>query len=296
MCYRYTNPLCDKHGYYYTQCYKNVKSFFPFICHYFLPGKTSLPGGRGFIHFPRERACFSVPHCGYSEMLPSRPRPGALSKDRSIPARFADAAESAHGFFPDTPTPHRGIRFTLIDHTGSTSVHDHLHKVFPGHRKRLIAPGCKVHVRPVFVMMAISALMVHPRLTVPLFLPLCGIGASCALIVPGANTKLRRGIFGQVMGQSLPVKPYPEAAVPDQPAMPCNRLKMLPRLHVITLSLLLLILYVIPRTNTSPKRITPIMQFTGHPAGYPVLLAEVRLTLFSGEHFRGLQILRKPAR
>ena len=31
VCYRYTNPLSDKHGYYYNQTREKVKHFFPFF-------------------------------------------------------------------------------------------------------------------------------------------------------------------------------------------------------------------------------------------------------------------------
>ena len=55
VCYRYTNPLCVRHGYYYTQRRKNVKNFFPFLTLFsflfYHARKTSLYScshGKGF--------------------------------------------------------------------------------------------------------------------------------------------------------------------------------------------------------------------------------------------------------
>jgi hypothetical protein len=44
--------------------------------------------------------------------------------------------------------------------------------------------------------------------------------------------KFRGGIFGKIMGQTLPVQTNLEASLPDQPAVPCNRFKMLPHFHL----------------------------------------------------------------
>ena len=35
VCYRYTNPLCVKHGYYYSEQHEKVKNFFPFFASFF---------------------------------------------------------------------------------------------------------------------------------------------------------------------------------------------------------------------------------------------------------------------
>ena len=34
VCYRYTNPLCVRHGYYYNDERQNVKSYFPVLGHF----------------------------------------------------------------------------------------------------------------------------------------------------------------------------------------------------------------------------------------------------------------------
>ena len=43
VCYRYTNPLCVKHGYYYTEHTAKVKHFFPFLRYFYLRTKPVCP-------------------------------------------------------------------------------------------------------------------------------------------------------------------------------------------------------------------------------------------------------------
>jgi len=63
--------------------------------------------------------------------------------------------------------------------------------------------------------MAIAALVVHPGGAVASVLPLRVVGTVVALIVPGAGPELRWGVFGQVVGQSLPVKAQTKAVFAD---------------------------------------------------------------------------------
>ena len=44
--------------------------------------------------------------------------------------------------------------------------------------------------------------------------------------------KFRGGIFGKIMGQTLPVKSNLETTAHHDPAMPGNGFKMLPRFHL----------------------------------------------------------------
>ena len=39
VCYRYTNPLCVKHGYYYNESRRKVKHFFPILRIIFISGQ-----------------------------------------------------------------------------------------------------------------------------------------------------------------------------------------------------------------------------------------------------------------
>jgi hypothetical protein len=75
-------------------------------------------------------------------------------------------------------------------------------------------------------MVTIAAFVVNPGLGIAFLLPLRSVGAAVALVVLDAHPKLRGGIFAQVMGQSLPVKAHPEAALQYQPFMVSDGLKM----------------------------------------------------------------------
>ena len=44
VCYRYTNPLCDRHVTYYTDFARNVKNYFPIYRKYFPGQELSCPG------------------------------------------------------------------------------------------------------------------------------------------------------------------------------------------------------------------------------------------------------------
>ena len=57
---------------------------------------------------------------------------------------------------------------------------------------------------PVFEMVLVSALVVHPGKRVAFFFSFFGTGASVALIVFHTDLKLRRGELGQVVSEPLP--------------------------------------------------------------------------------------------
>ena len=124
-----------------------------------------------------------------------------------------------------------GIMLPLVGHTGGPSVHDHFNQVFSGHMEGFIIPGFPADVRPIFIMMAVAALMVHPGFAVTLDLPLCGVGTAVALVVFCAVPKFHKGIFGQVVGQTLPIQTYPEAAAHYDQAVLGDGLEMLPNFH-----------------------------------------------------------------
>ena len=97
VCYRYTNPLCVKHGYYYTETTEKVKNFFPFSYENFTV--SILPNTMAFIPVPRGRVCPSV-HCsGYRQRSALRPDPSASSEGIPAPAGFARSSVIFPGFF-----------------------------------------------------------------------------------------------------------------------------------------------------------------------------------------------------
>ena len=88
VCYRYTNPLCVRHGSYYNQNPKKVKDFFPIPETFFSISQLAF-----FIPVPRETVSLSVPHGEYRKRSASPLYPGALSAKTPVPA----AAEGASG-------------------------------------------------------------------------------------------------------------------------------------------------------------------------------------------------------
>ena len=53
-----------------------------------------------------------------------------------------------------------------------------------------------IQIGPVFVMMAVATLVVHPGVAVALVLPLGGVGTAIALIIAHTASKFRRGVLG----------------------------------------------------------------------------------------------------
>jgi len=60
--------------------------------------------------------------------------------------------------------------------------------------------------------MSVAALVMHPGHGITIFPALHSVGAAGSLKIPGTHPKLCGGIFGQVMGQALPIKAYLKAA------------------------------------------------------------------------------------
>ena len=104
------------------------------------------------------------------------------------------------------------IGLALVSHAGGSSIHDHFHQELSGHRQRLVTLGLGIQIRPVFIMMAVATLMVHPGFAVALDFPFCGVGTAVALVMLGTVPKLHEGLFGQIVGQALPIQTHPEAA------------------------------------------------------------------------------------
>ena len=80
-----------------------------------------------------------------------------------------------------------GVLVALVDHAGGTPVHHHFHQKFPGHGNRRVHAPVLVQIGPVFPVVAIAALVVHPGFTVALFVPLGRIGAAGSLVVFGTH-------------------------------------------------------------------------------------------------------------
>ena len=97
------------------------------------------------------------------------------------------------------------IGLSLIDLGGGDAVHHHLRQIIDRH---LYAHDLPVilfsgHIRPVFKMMLIAALMVKPSPGKSLFFLFRRVGAPVALIIQHAGAEFLPGILGQIMEKSL---------------------------------------------------------------------------------------------
>src|SRR5699024_9335330 len=101
------------------------------------------------------------------------------------------------------------ISIRVVVSGSADTVHDHLCNILPGHRH---SPDYCVTVNaviyPMFKMMLISSVMVYPGGRKACGLSLCIVGTSVSLIISASHRKLCPGIFGQVVKDSLLIKPY----------------------------------------------------------------------------------------
>ena len=122
-----------------------------------------------------------------------------------------------------------GVGRALIRLAGRDPVGDHLAQILHRHIDRLIHSCLGAQVCPVFKMVPVAALVVHPGKGIAVRLALGGVRAAVALIIADAGKKLGGRIFGQGMRQSLPDQAHPEAAAHDQMPVVCDRLQMSPK-------------------------------------------------------------------
>lgn len=93
----------------------------------------------------------------------------------------------------------RGIRVccSLIDLARCNAVHDHFRNVTVRHRHRLAHAMSAVNavIDPIFIMMAVSSLMMHPCGRITVSFPLRIVGTSGSLIIPDPRSKLSRAVL-----------------------------------------------------------------------------------------------------
>ena len=277
MCYRYTNPLSHGRDLLYAN-YGKSQAFFPFPADFYQSSESSISKGKFFIPGRLLRWERTVVRAGPYNSKPRLrffPREGFSLQNvlldigkRSffalIPQHFQYIIQFLLRVGVHTGTLHTvaeigkrravSIAFPLIGHTGSPSVHNHLYQIPPGHMQGFILAGFLVDIRPIFVMVTVSAFVVHPRLTIALFLTLCGVGATCSLIESCAGEEFCGRVFGQIVGEPLPIQSHLEAACHYQKAVLGDGLKMLPNFHTIYNSLSTLSVSGLFRTAaSSPK-------------------------------------------
>ena len=94
---------------------------------------------------------------------------------------------------------------TPVDLAGGQPVAEHLRHIFFRHLHAGNAAAVHAVVRPVFKVVAVAALMVHPGGAVADVPALGVIGAAVSLKIFDAGPELHRRELGQIVGQALPV-------------------------------------------------------------------------------------------
>ena len=136
-----------------------------------------------------------------------------------------------------------GIVFALVDFACRHTVTKHLLDIAHRHFHRLIHFGCGIEVIPILKVVAISALVVHPRHGIAVELTLTLVGTARALIILRAREKLGGRIFGKIMKKPLPTNPCPKAMGNDAVAVLGDRAKMAKRVRHEFISFQILISY-----------------------------------------------------
>ena len=126
-----------------------------------------------------------------------------------------------------------------IDFAGGQPVTEHLGYIFFRHLHADDTFTVNTVVRPELEVVTVPALVMHPGGAVAVFLPLGVVGTVITLEVFDACPELHRGVLGQVMGQSLPVKAQPEAVFPNQLPMTVDGFQMAPEVHGYHLSVII---------------------------------------------------------
>ena len=130
-----------------------------------------------------------------------------------------------------------GKLIAAVNTAGSQSVTEHFRDIFYWHFDADDALAVGAIVRPVFKMVAVAPLVVHPGGGIALFPALGVIGAAVALKIADPHKKFLGGVFGQVMGQALPVKSQTEAVFPYQPPVVIDGFQMCQKVQRVVTSL-----------------------------------------------------------
>ena len=117
----------------------------------------------------------------------------------------------------------------------SDPVADAFDQIAVWHLHRL--PYAVDRVIPVFPVVRVSAFMVQPSHRVSFFFLLDRIRASPPLVIVHGRNELRRAVFREIMGESLPVQAARKAVLPHQGTMVMHSFQMacesLPERHVL---------------------------------------------------------------
>ena len=119
-----------------------------------------------------------------------------------------------------------GVIFALINLACRYAVAEHFFDVSQGHFNGFVHLCGWVDVVPIFKMVAVASLVVHPRIRAAEEFAFALVGAPCALIIARAGDELGGRIFGEVVKKSLPADACAKAMPNDAMAVACDGSKM----------------------------------------------------------------------
>ena len=123
-----------------------------------------------------------------------------------------------------------GVAFSLINFACRYAIAEHFFDVSQGHFNGFVHLGGWVDIVPIFKVVAVAPLVVHPRVGAAEKFAFALVGASCALIVARAGDKFGGRIFGEVVKKPLPTDACTEAMANDTMAVARNSAKMQKRM------------------------------------------------------------------
>ena len=119
-----------------------------------------------------------------------------------------------------------GIVLSLIDFACRHAVTKHFFHKTQRHFDRFVHFCGGVDIVPIFKMVAVSPLVVHPRIGTAEEFAFALVGTSRALIIARAGDELGGRILGEVVKKSLPADACAEAMPNDAMAVSCDGSKM----------------------------------------------------------------------
>lgn len=119
----------------------------------------------------------------------------------------------------------------LVNLAGGETVAEHLRHISSRHLHAADAAAVPLVIRPIFKVVPVAALVVEPCGAVAKLFSLGVVRAVIPLEVTDACPELHWGVFGQVVGQALPVQPQAEAIFPHQGAVAVDGFQMAPKVQ-----------------------------------------------------------------
>ena len=119
-----------------------------------------------------------------------------------------------------------GIVFPLVDFACRYAIAEHFFDVSQGHFNGFVHLGGWVDIVPIFKVMAVAPLVVHPRVGAAEDFALALVGASRSLVVTRAGNELAGRIFGEVVKKPLPANSCAKTVPNNAMAMARDGAKM----------------------------------------------------------------------